>query len=136
MHRIVHIELEHWDVPQRNRERIECSSVQTIREALSRLDGDKTDSLSIEIPSAGALMIGGGPDQFIIVSFPADGSSSHVETDTAQIGSVELQVGGQTGFYSPAMILSFDLAFAIAEHFFREGEFDSSLGWVQDCPPE
>jgi hypothetical protein len=136
VHTTAHIELEHWDGPYSNREGIECSSFKTLSESLSRLDGDKIDSMSIEVAGVGALMIGGGPDQFIAISFPADGSSSHVETDNAKMGSVELQVGGQTGIYPAAMILTSDLAFAIAERFFREGEFDSSLRWVQDCPPE
>ncbi len=43
-----HIEMEHWEGPHMNCERIECSSVQTLRECLSRLDGDKIDSVTID----------------------------------------------------------------------------------------
>lgn len=115
---------------------MECPSLEILRESLSRLDGDKVDSVSIEVDGVGALTIGGGPDQFIVVSFPVDGSSSHVEHDSHRAGSVELQVGGQTGIYPATMVLSSDLAFAIAERFLDDGEFDSSLRWAQDCPPE
>jgi hypothetical protein len=131
-----HIEIEHWDGPRANRERVDCPSVAALRERLSSLDGAKIDSVWVELDGVGALSIGGGPDKFIAVSFSADGSSSHVETTSQRSNSVELQVGGQVGIYPGVMILSAAMASAIAEHFLLKGEFDPSLRWVQDCPPE
>jgi hypothetical protein len=131
-----HIEVERWDGTRASRERVHCPSVAVLRERLSSLDGDRIDSVWVELDGVGALSIGGGPDKFIAVSFPADGSSSHVETNSHEPKSVELQVGGQIGVYPGVMILSAALASAIAEHFLLQGEFDPSLRWVQDCPPE
>lgn len=130
-----HIELEHWHGPRTQREHIAEASVPVLRERLASLDGRRTDCLWIEIDDIGSLSIGGGPDRFIVVSFPADGSSSHVEIAGGERGDIELQVGGQVGLYPGSMVLGSDTAFAIAERFLLQREYDSSLGWVQDCPP-
>ena len=94
-----HIEIEHWDGPRSRRERLENPSVLLLHDQLTRLDGDRIDSLWIEIENVGALDVGGGPDSFVVVAFPADGSSSHVESERKGQERVEFQVGGQTGVF-------------------------------------
>lgn len=131
-----HIETEHWDGARSRRERIETVTPSVLREQLSRLDGDRTDTLWIETDGVGALSVGGGPDWFIVVSFPSDGSSSHVEFEDHKGDPVEIQVGGQTGVFAAGMVLPADKAFEIAERFLSSGEYDRSVRWVQDCPPE
>ena len=130
------IELETWEGPRSKRERLSEATPQALREALLRLDGNRTDCLWIEIEDAGALSIGGGPSGFVVVSFPSDGSSSHVVTGDDDGTTVELQVGGQTGAYSAAMVLPATAAFDIAERFLVSGAFDPALNWVEDCPAE
>lgn len=122
------IELESWEGPLSQRERL--------REALCRLDGNRTDWIRIEIEDVGALGIGGGPSGFVVVSFPSDGSSSHVVTGEDDGTTVELQVGGQTGSYPRVMVLPAPLAFGIAERFLQTRAFDPALGWVENCPAE
>ena len=107
-----------------------------LREALSRLDGNRTDCVWIEIEDVGALTIGGGPSGFVVVSFPSDGSSSHVVTGEDDGTTVELQVGGQTGVCASVMVLPATSAFEIAERFLLSGSFDPALKWVEDCPAE
>ena len=128
------IELEVWEGRRGKRERLSEATPRALREALLRLDGSRTDCLWIEIEKAGALSIGGGPSGFVVVSFPSDGSSSHVVTGDDDGTTVELQVGGQTGVYPAAMVLPAEAAFGIAERFLVSGEFDSALKWVEDCP--
>ncbi len=130
------IELEVWEGRRIKRERISEATPQALREALLRLDGSRTDCLWIEIEDVGALSIGGGPSGFVVVSFPSDGSSSHVVTGDADGTTVELQVGGQTGAYAAAMVLPATAAFDIAERFLMSGAFDPALKWVEDCPAE
>jgi len=130
-----HLEIEHWEGRKTKRERIDFPSVAVLRGRLAGLDGDKVDAVWVEVDGVGSLSVGGGPDNFVVVSFPADGSSSHIEADNLQAGRVELQVGGQTGVYPSAMVLSRKLAFSIAEHFLLSGAYDPALKWVQDCPP-
>ena len=74
------IDLEMWEGPLSKRERLSEATPRALREALSRLDGNRTDCVWIEIEDVGALSIGGGPSGFVVVSFPSDGSSSHVVT--------------------------------------------------------
>jgi hypothetical protein len=130
------IELEIWESPLSKRERVAEATTQSLREALSRLDGQRTDSVWIEIGDVGALCVGGGPSGFIVVSFPSDGSSSHVVAADDNGTTVDLQVGGQTGNYSTAMVLPAASAFDIAERFLSSGAFDPALSWVEDCPAE
>jgi hypothetical protein len=130
------IELEIWEGPLSKRERLAEVRPLALREALFRLDGSRTDCLWIEIGEIGALSIGGGPSGFVVVSFPSDGSSSHVVTGDDDGTTVELQVGGQTGAYSAAMVLPATAAFDIAESFLVSGAFDPAQNWVQDCPAE
>lgn len=130
------IELEIWEGPLSKRERLPEATPQALREALRCLDGDQTDSLWIEIEDVGALSIGGGPSGFVVVSFPSDGSSSHLVIGDDDGTTVELQVGGQTGVYPSAMVLPAASAFDIAERFLVSGAFDPALKWVEDCPAE
>ena len=130
-----HLEIEHWDGPRTKRERVASPSVAVLRGRLASLDGNKVDAVWVDVDGVGSLSVGGGPDNFVVVSFPADGSSSHVEADNPLAGSVELQVGGQTGAYPGVMVLSSELAFSIAERFLISGAYDPALKWVQDCPP-
>lgn len=130
------IELEIWEGPLNRRERLSEATPQALRDALLRLDGDKTDSLWIEIEDVGALSIGGGPSAFVVVSFPSDGSSSHVVSGDDDGTTVELQVGGQPGVYPAAMVLPATSAFDIAERFLVSEAFDPALKWVEDCPAE
>jgi hypothetical protein len=131
-----HIEIEHWEGPRPQRECVENPSVSVLHERLSGLDGNRTDCLSIEVDGVGALSVGGGPDKFLVISFPADGSSAHVETGVPQPGQVELRLGGQQGAYARDMVLPAHLAFPIAERFLSAGEYDRSLRWVQDWSVE
>jgi hypothetical protein len=130
------IELETWEGSRGKRERLSEATPRALRQGLLRLDGNRTDCLWIEIEGAGALSIGGGPSGFVVVSFPSDGSSSHVATGEDDGTTLELQVGGQTGAYSAAMVLSATAAFDIAERFLVSGVFDPALNWVEDCPAE
>lgn len=131
-----HLEIEHWEGPQTRRERVPSPSVAGLRDRLAILDGDKVDAVWVEIDCVGSLSVGGGPDRFVVVSFPTDGSSSHIEVDNPQEERVELQVGGQTGIYAGTMVLNREEAFSIAEQFLISGKYDPTLKWVQDCPPE
>jgi len=131
-----HLEIENWEGLKTKRERVSCPTVAVLRKHLASLDGNKVDAVWVDIDEVGSLSVGGGPDNFVVVSFPADGSSSHVETNNPQVASVELQVGGQTGAYPGVMILGPELAFSIAERFLVTGAYDAALKWVQDCPPE
>lgn len=130
------IELEIWEGPRSKRERLSEATSRTLRDALLRLDGSRTDCLWIEIDDVGALSIGGGPSGFVVVSFPFDGFSSHVVTDDDDGTTVEVQVGGQIGIYPVAMVLPTTAAFDIAECFLLSRAFDPSLRWVEDCPAE
>ena len=130
------IELEMWEGTLSKRERLSEATPRALREALSRLDGNRTDCVWIEIEDVGALSIGGGPSGFVVVSFPSDGSSSHVVTGEDDGTTVELQVGGQTGVYPSVMVLPATSAFEIAERFLLSGAFDPALKWVEDCPAE
>jgi hypothetical protein len=130
------IELEIWEGPLSKRERLPEATPRALREALLRLDGTRTDCLWIEIEDVGALSIGGGPSGFVVVSFPSDGSSSHVVIGDDDGTKAELQVGGQTGVYSAAMVMPAASAFDIAERFLLSGSFDPARRWVEDCPAE
>jgi hypothetical protein len=130
------IELEMWEGPLSKRERLPEATPRALREALLRLDGNRTDCLWVKIEDVGALSIGGGPSGFVVVSFPTDGSSSHVVTGDDDGTTVELQVGGQTGVYPAAMVLPATSAFDIVERFLVAGAFDPALNWVEDCPAE
>ncbi len=130
------IELEVWEGPLSKRERLFEATPRALREALLRLDGNRTDCLWIEIEDVGALSIGGGPSGFVVVSFPSDGSSSHVVAGDDDGTTVKLQVGGQTGHYSRVMVLPATSAFEIAERFLQARAFDPALRWVEDCPAE
>ena len=130
------IELEMWEGPLSKRERLSEATPRALREALSRLDGNRTDCVWIEIEDVGTLSIGGGPSGFVVLSFPSDGSSSHVVTGEDDGTTVELQVGGQTGIYPSVMVLPATSAFEIAERFLLSGAFDPALKWVEDCPAE
>jgi hypothetical protein len=125
-----------WEGPLSKRERLPEATPRALREALLRLDGNRTDCLWIEIEDVGALSIGGGPSGFVVVSFPSDGSSSHVVTGEDDGATVELQVGGQTGNYPRVMVLPATSAFEIAERFLQARAFDPALRWVGDCPAE
>jgi hypothetical protein len=133
---VARIELEVWEGPLNKRERLAESTPQALREALLRLDGDRTDCLWIEIEDVGALSIGGGPSGFVVVSFPSDGSSSHVITGDDDGTTVELQVGGQTGNYPRVMVLPDTSALEIAQRFLQARAFDPALRWVEDSPAE
>src|SRR5256885_4353696 len=85
------IELEMWEGPISKRERLSEATPRALREALSCLDGNRTDCVWIEIEDVGALSIGGGPSGFVVLSFPSDGSSSHVVTGEDDGSTVELQ---------------------------------------------
>ena len=130
------IELEMWEGPLSKRERLPEATPRALREALLRLDGNRTDCLWIEIEEVGALSIGGGPSGFVVVSFPSDGSSSHVVTGDDDGTTVELQVGGQPGNYPRVMVLPETSAFEIAERFIQARAFDPALRWVEDSPAD
>ena len=130
------IELEIWEGPLSKRERLPEPTAQALRDALSCLDGQRTDSVWIHIEDVGALCVGGGPSGFVVLSLPLDGSSSHIVAGDDDGTTVELQVGGQTGVYSSAMVLPAASAFDIAERFLLSGVYDSALTWVEDCPAE
>lgn len=130
------IEMEIWDGPLSKRERCPNATAVALREALSRLDGRRVDSVWIEVADVGALCVGGGPSEFVVVSFHADGSSSHVVSGDDDGNTVELQVGGQTGVYPCAMVLTAAAAFDIAERFRMSGTYDPSRRWIKDCPAE
>src|SRR5437899_12874707 len=51
------IELEMWEGPLSKRERLSEATPRALREALSRLDGNRTDCVWIEIEDVGALSI-------------------------------------------------------------------------------
>jgi hypothetical protein len=129
------IELEIWEGVICKRELLSAATPPALREALARLDGDRIDSVWIEIEGIGALTVGGGPNGFVVVAFPVDGSSSHLVVDDDDGCSVSLQVGGQVGNYPRAMVLTAEHASAIAENFLLSGSFDPSLRWIMDCPP-
>jgi hypothetical protein len=59
-----HIELEIWEGPLTQRERLPEATPQALREALLRLDGNRTDCLWIEFEDVGALRkaMGSYPD--------------------------------------------------------------------------
>ena len=57
------IELEVWEGPLSKRERLAEATPRALRDALSRLDGNRTDSVWIEIEEVGALTIGGGTSE-------------------------------------------------------------------------
>ncbi|MCP5523155.1 MAG: hypothetical protein H7A46_16590 [Verrucomicrobiales bacterium] len=128
------IELEVWEGTLNRRERLPQPTLPALREALLRLDGDRADSLWIEIEDAGALCVGGGPSRFVMVSFRSDGSSAHVVIGPDDGTTVDLQVGGQTGCYPKVMVLPASLAFEIAERFLEFKEFDPRVAWAVDCP--
>lgn len=133
---VAQIELETWDGSLTRRERLANATLETLREALSRLDGNRVDCVWIEIEDVGALSVGGGPSGFVVVSFPSDGSSSHVVTGDDDGRTAELQVGGQTGTYPVVMVLPATSAFGIGERFLLSGAFDPALRWVEDSPAE
>lgn len=130
------IEVEKWHGTLNRRELLSKATPSALREALSRLDGNRLDCVWIEIEGVGALSIGGGPSGFVVVSFPLDGSSSHVVTGNDDATTVELQVGGQTGKYPRFMVLPDTSAFEIADRFLQARAFDPTLTWVEDCPAD
>lgn len=130
------IEMEIWDGPLSKRQRCPDATVVALRKALSQLDGRRVDSVWIEVEDVGALCVGGGPSGFVVVSFPSDGSSSHVVDGDDDITTVELQVGGQSGVYPSAMVLPPTVAFDIAERFLVSGAYDPSRRWIEDCRAE
>ena len=130
----IKIELETWDGTLSKCERFNDPTSEMLHEALSRLDGNRVDCVWIEIDDVGALSIGGGPFQFLVASFPKDGSSSHVVNSHHNGGTTELQVGGQTGVYPSEMVMKASPAFAIAERFLEFRTYDPALNWVVDCP--
>jgi hypothetical protein len=130
------IEVGICDGKLNRRQRLSEATASGLREALSRLDGNRIDCVWIEIESVGALCIGGGPSGFVVVSFPMDGSSSHVVSGDDDGTTVELQVGGQTGKYPAVMVVPDTSAFEIAYHFLQARAFDPTLRWVEDCPAD
>lgn len=125
--------VETWEGGRNKPERLFPPTAQVLRAALSRLDGERTDSICIEIEGVGALVVGGGPDSYVVVSFPEDGSSSHVESGPPDNQYIELQVGGQTGNYPKTMALTLEVALGIAECFLVSRIYDPTTTWVTDC---
>lgn len=132
----VQIEMEIWDGPLSKREQCPDATPVKLREALLQLDGQRMDAVWIKVKEVGALCIGGGPEGFIVVSFPSDGSSSHVVSSDEESPTVELQVGGQIGLYPATMVLPATDAFEIAERFLILGTYDPARRWIEDCPAE
>jgi hypothetical protein len=130
------IELESWEGARVRRERVRSTTPRALRQALDRLDGRRIDSLWVSVADVGALTVGGGPTAFIVLSFPADGSSSHVRVGVDDGRTVKVKTGGQEGLYPRAMVLTAAEAFDVAERFLASGAYDANLDWVEDCPPE
>jgi hypothetical protein len=130
------IEVEIWHGTLNRRQRLSEATPSALREALSRLDGNRVDCVWIEIEGVGALSIGGGPSGFVVVSFPMDGSSSHVVSGDDDGTTTQLRVGGQLGGYPRVMVLPSSWAFEIADRYLQARAFDPTLRWVEDCPAD
>jgi hypothetical protein len=100
-----------------------------------RLNGSSEDTLSIEYPDHGSMLIGGGPERFIAVCFLPDGASLHAEKNKEE-GMVLIQVGGQIGDYPARNVLDRVTAVEVAKDYLRDHTMATSLAWIRDVAPE
>jgi hypothetical protein len=106
------------------------------RELFERLNGSTEDTLYIETADHGSMLVGGGPERFVAVSFLPDGSSFHAERAVDEDGIEMIQVGGQVGNYPKRYVLNRESAWQVARHFFDTRTMDGAFTWVRDVEPE
>jgi hypothetical protein len=136
MNPIARVSLECWIGQGRHVIEREDPSEKEARELFERLDGSSEDTLSIETADHGSLLVGGGPERFVAVSFLRDGASFHAERGIGEDGIEMIQVGGQVGDYPKRYVLDRESAWEVAKEFFRTRTMTPAFTWVRDVAPE
>ena len=76
-----------------------------------------------------SLIIGGGQGQYIITVLFGDDNHVSARRKSPIDGDIELNIGGQTGFYSKRLVLDFALAIHVVMIFWQKEILDPNLEW-------
>lgn len=110
----------------------ENTTLETCRELLNSLDGRTRTLLSLDRHDGHALMIGGGPEGFVVVLTRPTGESFTLSNpDGSDDLQIELCAGGQYAGFPETIVVSVDTAEEAVENFFNTSE--AAMRFVPDA---
>jgi hypothetical protein len=101
-----------------------------VASAIQSMDGTTRDQVLLTLGDMDFLLIGGGPETFI-VSVQRPDSSLTAQNPTA-IGMVRLQSGGQAAEFPAHIVVTRNVALQAARHYLQTGRPDPALVWAAD----
>ncbi len=108
---------------------IENPTLSEVHEALDKLDQKRHTLLSLEKENE-TLLVGGGPDKFIILNVSSKSRSLLREGNSKSFDTITLCVGGQNGDYPENMVIYPSQAKEILLAFVEDNH--NQYNWVMD----
>lgn len=122
------MEYDNWINSLSNDTEIENPTWEQIEKAIKSLDADQ-HTMVILTSNTQSLIIGGGQGQYIITVLFGDDNHVSARRKSPIDGDIELNIGGQTGFYSKRLVLDFALAIHVVMIFWQKEILDPNLEW-------
>ncbi len=123
--------LDSWTGPRL--QEIQClgCSLGDVRDLLRKLDGKSHTLLGLERDGR-TMMVGGGPDSFVVTFADASGADWSSWTSSGRSGTmVTICAGGQEGEFDAFQALDIDTAMSAVACFCDGGEMAPGLNWRQ-----
>jgi len=122
------MEYDNWINSLSNDTEIENPTWEQIEKAIKSLDADQ-HTMVILTSDTQSLIIGGGQGQYIITVLFGDDNHVSARRKSPIDGDIELNIGGQTVFYSKRLVLDFALAIHVVMIFWQKEILDPNLEW-------
>ena len=122
------MEYDNWINSLSNDTEIENPTWEQVEKAIKSLDADQ-HTMVILTSDTQSLIIGGGQGQYIITVLFGDDNHVSARRKSPIVGDIELNIGGQTGFYSKRLVLDFALAIHVVMIFWQKEILDPNLEW-------
>ena len=122
------MEYDNWINSLSNDTEIENPTWEQIEKAIKSLDADQ-HTMVILTSDTQSLIIGGGQGQYIITVLFGDDNHVSARRKSPIDGDIELNIGGQTGFYSKRLVLDFALTIHVVMIFWQKEILDPNLEW-------
>jgi hypothetical protein len=128
------ITTDKWHLNRNNSIEMEVENKHDLRALLKKLDGKTTTQLIAE-GNNGLLLIGGGPDQFVVTNIIGEHEEFYnlINKDLADNkDEIELVTGGQSGLFAKKLCNNFDNTLQALQYFFSHSKSDPGLIWAED----
>lgn len=101
-----------------------------IETAIRRLDAKIYTMVWLVADDADTLLIGGGPNQFVMIAFLDEDSHVTAQDESKSPGQVELTIGGQTGIHDNRIVWNLETVLKCAHLFWKDNILNDSIAWV------